>query len=256
MTVSCRCRRQGVTHVSGVVHGGELTSCRIRGMRAQVAEMGKPRTVLDSMPVKERIRDEGAQGVVGWSLRLRSECCDVVRERPVTQALEPIEPGSLRLGHPQTRLESRQDARVVLKPRVCVALCAAGINPLIGVAEEHRCPPHPTSESRHVVKPVIEGCAVAHHPMVRLVHPGVERGPSGRAGRCLRVVPGEVDAHRPEPVEGWCGHQRMLHHVGAELVQRDEQDVHVVAFPIVARTEVLKRAMAARTSPESPPNRM
>ena len=165
---------------------------------------------------------------------------------------EPFEPGVLALWHEQARGEPRQDAGVVLEALVVGAVGHPRVDPLVGVPEERRGHPRPAGEQGHVVVPVVERRTIADDPVVGLVHPGVERRSTRRARSGLGEVTGEVHATSTEPIKGGRGHQRVLDHVGAELVEGDEQDVHGRASSIIERIDAPNRWMASRTPVESP----
>ena len=75
------------------------------------------------------------------------------------------------------------------------------VDALVGVAEQRRSVAGPTGQPGDVVEAVLEGGPVGHHPVVHLVHAGVERRPTRGARRGLAVVGGEADPLGGQPVE-------------------------------------------------------
>ena len=84
----------------------------------------------------------------------------------------------------------------------------------------------------NIVESLGQWCPVSDDPIVHLVRAGVDRGASRRAGRGLGVVATEANPFARDAVQRWCLYQRMTGRrvgVPAELIQRDEQDVHFAA---------------------------
>ena len=190
--------------------------------------MREPGTVLALEPLEQPVGEEGRMAVLGRSIGLRLQRPLSVVARLVSQSVQPRQP-RLQFVEAEADVEARQHAFVREEPGVVGVADHTGIDALIGVAEQGRREAGPPSGVGDVVEPLVEGCPIGDDPVVHLVGARVQHGPPGRARRRLAVVPREADPVRGELVEVRRADQRMpgrRQAVAAELVERDEQDVH------------------------------
>ncbi|MEZ5258986.1 MAG: hypothetical protein R2705_19495 [Ilumatobacteraceae bacterium] len=94
-------------------------------------------------------------------------------------------PGVHVVGEIEFDLEAGQHAFVGSEPRIVGTLGEAGIESLIGVAEQRGRVAGPTSEASDVVEAIVERRAVGHHTVVALVEPGVQARPGRRTRSAL-----------------------------------------------------------------------
>jgi hypothetical protein len=195
--------------------------------------VGEPRPVgrLGVEPADDGIGQEGRDGQLGGPLVLGGQRL-VSRRDGVPPGPQRIQPGELAAVEIDDGLEAGQDALVGGQARIVGIVDGAGIDALIGVAEQHRGVPGATGHPGHVVEAVVERGPVRHHPVVALVGARVQRRPSRGAGRGVGEVVGEADPGGSETVEHRGSHHGMsgtAQGVGPELVQRHEQHVRPAA---------------------------
>src|SRR3546814_998849 len=135
----------------------------------------------------------------------------------------------------------------------------ARVDRLVGVAEQGRPVALAGQRLGDVVVARIQRRAVAQHPVVHLVEPGVERGTARRAGCRLGVVPQEADSLGGARVDGRRAQDRMAGgaaRVAAPLVGGDQKDVrseeHTSELQSLMRTSYavfcLKKKRMTRTT--------
>ena len=85
--VSILHRHESITHVCDVVARGPLPCRGVGRVGPQVAQMGKPPTLLARQPLEESVGQEGAQRVLGGTGGLEAKLVDVVPSDGVALAL-------------------------------------------------------------------------------------------------------------------------------------------------------------------------
>ena len=210
-----------------VVHRRELTGRAVRRMRPEVREMGEPRLRLLAEPPEERVGEERRRRQLGRALVFDPQRGDRVGE-VVAAAVQPLQPRELPAAHVEHRIEPGQHSFVRREPWIVGRGDRARVDTLVGVAEQCGHVSGAPGGPGDVVETSVERCAVGHDSVVHLVRARVQSGASRRAGRGLRVVPGQADAFAGELVEGGRVHHRMTctrQAIGPELIERDQQDV-------------------------------
>ena len=216
-------------HLVGPVPGRPVARRGIGRVGTEVAGMGEPGPVPTVDPGQQSVGEEGRGAVLGRALGLGPQGPHGL-QGPVAEGLQPAQPCGHAAIQQEGGVEPGKDALVGVEAGVGRVSDDGRVDTLVGVAEESRLVLGPTGQAGHVVEAVLERRPVGRHPVVHLVHPGVQGRPA-RGARCgLAVVGVEAGAGRGQSVEVRGGDDRMPgdgQAVGAELVQGHEEDVHV-----------------------------
>jgi hypothetical protein len=191
--------------------------------------MGEPATAPTLVePVEEAVGGERRNRVFGRPKVFSCERSNRVGF-DVAERMQPIHPRCMCFIEVEHPVEARQHA-FPLRQAWVVALDGARVDALIRVAEESRLVSASSCSERDVVESSVERRAVGNHPVVHLIHPGVQRCPARRARGGLAEVASESGAVGGEFVQCRCLHHRVTRHaqaVPSELIKGDEQHVGV-----------------------------
>ena len=231
--VQRRTRCDGRRQIGVVIQGRKRPRRCIGRVGPGLADMGEPGRLLLLHPAQEPLGEEGRHAVLGRPQGLGLQHDIPVGDDVVAQISKPVIPG---LGIVWLQLEAhrkaRQDALIGQQSGVVRAVGLTGIDALVGITEQDWVIAGPAGGQGQVVEAGVKGRAIGHHPMVHLVHAGIEARTTRAARRGLAIVPREPHALRGEPIKIGCPHHRMTRAgqaVPTELVEGDEQDVQAGA---------------------------
>ena len=223
-------------HVVAVIHARKLTRRRVGRVRAELADVGEPGRLPRLHPGDKPVGDKRGHAVFARPVGFGFERPAGVVGDVVPKPSQPFQPRTDIVGRQvNAELEAGQDLLIALQPRIGRPGRLAGIHRLIGVAEQGRRITGAPGGLGDVVEARVERRAIADHPVIELIHAGVEAGAAGAAGRALAVVARQAHALRGEAVQMRRPHVRMARGrkaISPELVERDQE--YVQGAPVFA----------------------